>query len=116
MLAFTIGDVATPDFSDKQGRALDEIFDIEVGIFENKLGSLSRLPLSYHSCTEEDFKRLYPMSADFKIAFDTLRSKWMCFDLDDLVFKGGKFDPYQKRPYVDVKIPARECRNDTYDS
>ena len=38
MLAFQIYDIATMDYKDKLGRAFDEVYEIEVGIFENYVG------------------------------------------------------------------------------
>ena len=94
MAAFTIVDVATPDYSDKLGRNLDEIFEIEVGIWENYLGKLTRRPLQYHSCTDEDIENFYEMHDDFKYSFDLLRPRWLCMDREDIILKGGRFDPH----------------------
>ena len=40
----------------------------------------------------------------------------MCFDEQDIVFQGGKFDYSQIRPSIRIKIPEDQCRNDEYDA
>ena len=59
MLAFTIVDAASPDLQDPNGRAIEEIFEIEAGLITNDSGYSNRQPLETHKCTDEDMAKFF---------------------------------------------------------
>ena len=104
MMAFSLIDARAPDFQDPQNRTWEEIFDVQAGLWYRQYGNDIREVLETHVCTEEDYKKFYPVEGKWKDAKDFLESqgRWICFNTSEIYIKSGKFDPEAVRIFIDV--------------